>query len=76
MRNAYSAIDGNPDGKKQLERSAHVWRENIVRQVEVTGCEDVDWIQLAEGRALMNSPVPQRDQLSNWMSGHVECKLM
>jgi hypothetical protein len=59
----------NPDGKKQLERSAHVWRGNIARQVEATGRQDVDWIQLAQGREHNN-------ELSDFPQRPVECKLM
>jgi hypothetical protein len=32
MRNAYSVIDGKPEGKESLERSAHARMGNIIMQ--------------------------------------------
>jgi hypothetical protein len=49
MRNACILV-GKSERKKLLERSMSTWEVNIKINFEVTVCEAVDWIRLAQER--------------------------
>ena len=42
---------GKPEGKKPLGRPRRRWEDNIKMDLQVVGCGDVDWIELAQDRA-------------------------
>ena len=50
---------GKPEGKRPLARPRHGWEEYIKMDLQEVGCEDMDWIDLAQDwdrwRALVNS---------------------
>jgi hypothetical protein len=54
-RNAYRILVGNPEGKRPLGRSRHMWVDNI----RAIGWDGMDWIDLAQNRdqwrALVNT---------------------
>jgi hypothetical protein len=35
------------NGRHQLERPSRVWEMDVIMHLTVTGCKDVDWIQMA-----------------------------
>jgi hypothetical protein len=47
MRNAYIILVGKSDGKRQLRRPRSRWEYNRMDLREI-GCEDVEWIHLAQ----------------------------
>jgi hypothetical protein len=49
MMNAYIILVRNPEGKRPLGRPRHRY-ENIGMDLREIGCEDVDWIHLAQDR--------------------------
>jgi len=55
----YSVLVGKPEGRRLFERPRHRWKDNIKMDLQKVGCEDVDWIELAEDRdrwrALVNA---------------------
>jgi hypothetical protein len=48
MRNAHKILDAKPKGKTPLGRTRHRWEDNIKMDPRTIGCEDVDWIHLAQ----------------------------
>jgi hypothetical protein len=44
IRSAFSTVDGKPVGKIPLGRPRRRWKDNIKMDVEVIGCEHVEWI--------------------------------
>jgi hypothetical protein len=50
MRNAYSILVGEPEGKIPLERTWRRWEDNIKMDIKEIGWEGVDWIHLAQHR--------------------------
>jgi hypothetical protein len=58
-RSVYGVLVGNPEGKRPLGRPRHRWEDNIKANLQVVGCVDMDWIQLAQDsdrwRALVNA---------------------
>jgi hypothetical protein len=66
MRNAYSILDGKPEGKRPLGRLSHRWKDIIIMVFRETEWEDMDWMHLAQGRdhwrafvnTIMNLRVP------------------
>jgi len=38
---------GGVEGKGPLGRPRHRWEDNIKRDIQEVGCEDMDWIELA-----------------------------
>jgi len=56
-----------PEGKRALGRPRRRWKCNIKINLQEEGCEDIDWIDLAQDRGMwqalvnaeMNFPVPQ-----------------
>jgi hypothetical protein len=61
-RNARRLFVGKPEGKRPLVRQRRRWINNIRMDLVEVGCGDVDWIGLAQWRALvisvMNLRVP------------------
>jgi hypothetical protein len=53
MRNIYIYIEflvGEPEGKRPLEIFRHRGEDDIKMDVEVIGCEVMDWIEMDEDR--------------------------
>jgi len=50
MRNAYKIMIENSEGKIPLWRPSCRWEDNIRMDLEETGWEGVDWINLAQYR--------------------------
>jgi hypothetical protein len=48
--NAYSLLEGEPEGKRSLGRQRRRWMDNIRMDLGETGCGDMDWIGLAQHR--------------------------
>jgi hypothetical protein len=48
MRNAYSILASNPEGKRPLGRRRRKWEGNIRMDLREIGWERVDWIYLAQ----------------------------
>jgi hypothetical protein len=50
---------GKPEGKRPLERPRRRWMDNIKIDLIEIGCDDMDWIDLAQDRdqrtALVNT---------------------
>ena len=65
-RGAYRVLVGKPEGKRPLGGPRRRWVDNIRMDLQEVGCEDVDWIGLAQDRdgwrklvnAVMNLRVP------------------
>ncbi|KAJ4433923.1 hypothetical protein ANN_16237 [Periplaneta americana] len=65
-RNAYRMLVGRPEGKRPLGRPRRSWEDNIKLHLREVGCDDRDWINLAQDRdrwrayvrAAMNLRVP------------------
>ncbi|KAJ4449178.1 hypothetical protein ANN_00574 [Periplaneta americana] len=65
-RNAYRVLVGRPEGKRPLGRPRRRWEDNIIMDLREVGCDDRDWINLAQDRdrwrayvrAAMNLRVP------------------
>jgi hypothetical protein len=38
-------------GKKQLERHRRRWKDNIKMDLKEVGCQNVDWVHLAQDRS-------------------------
>ena len=41
---------GKPEGKRPLGRPRLRWEDNIKVDLQEVGCEDMDWIELAQDR--------------------------
>jgi len=62
----YRVLVGKPEGKRPLGRPRHRWVDNIRMDLQEVGCENTDWIRLAQDRdswrtlmsAVMNLRVP------------------
>jgi hypothetical protein len=65
-RGVYRVLVGKPERKRPLGRPRRRWEDNIKMDLQVVGCEDMDWIKLAQDRdncrtlvnAVMNLRVP------------------
>jgi transcription termination factor 2 len=65
-RCVYRVLVGKPEGKRPLGRPRNRWENNIRMDLQEVGCEDMDWIGLAQDRdswraivnAVMNLRVP------------------
>jgi len=55
----YRVLVGKPESKRPLGRLRRRWDDNIKMDFQEGGCEDVDWIELAQyrdrWRALVNA---------------------
>jgi hypothetical protein len=49
-RNAYTAFVGKPDGKRDCFEYLSIDGSIIIEEILKIGCEDVDWINLAQDR--------------------------
>jgi hypothetical protein len=58
-RNAYRILVEGPEGKRPLGRPRRRWVDNIKMDLRETGCDGMDWIELAQDRdqwrALVNT---------------------
>jgi hypothetical protein len=54
-RNAYRLLVGKPEGRRPLGRPRRWWVDNIRMHVGGVEWGDVNWIGLAQDRALVNS---------------------
>jgi hypothetical protein len=65
-RNAYKILVGKPEGKRPLGRPRRRWVDNIKMDLREIGCDDMDWIDLAQDRerwrALVNTVMNIRVQ--------------
>jgi hypothetical protein len=65
-RGVYRVLVGKPEGKRPLGRPGRRWEDNIKMDLQEVGCEDMDWIKLAQDRdncrtlvnAVMNLRIP------------------
>jgi len=65
-RGVYGVLVGKPEGKGPLGRPRRRWGDNNKIDLQEVGCEDKDWIELAQDRdrlrtlvnAVMNLRVP------------------
>ena len=46
---------GKLEGKRPLGRLRRRWEDNIKMDIQELGCGGVDWIELAQDRALVNA---------------------
>jgi hypothetical protein len=49
-RNAFRILVGKPEGKRPLGRPRRRWVDNIKMDLRDTGCDGMDWIDLAQNR--------------------------
>ena len=47
-RGVYRVLVGKPEGKRPLGRPRLRWEDNIKMDIQDVGCEDMDWIELAQ----------------------------
>jgi hypothetical protein len=50
MIKSYTVLTGKPVRKRPLGRPVRRWEDNIKMDIKEIGCENVDWIYLAEDR--------------------------
>jgi hypothetical protein len=50
MRNVYTVLVGNPEGKRLLGKPSRKCEDNIKMVLREIGLKDVDWIHLAQYR--------------------------
>jgi hypothetical protein len=60
MRNAYITLVGKTAGKIPLGRPRRRWEDNIRMDIRELGWEGVDWIHMAQDRALVNAVMKLR----------------
>jgi hypothetical protein len=49
-RNPYRILVGKPEGKRPLGTLRRRWVDNIKIDLKETGCDGMDWIDLAQDR--------------------------
>jgi hypothetical protein len=49
-RNGYRILVGKPEGRRPLGRPRRRWIGNIKMDLTEIGCDDMDWIHLAQDR--------------------------
>jgi hypothetical protein len=54
-RNVYRVLMEKPEGKRPLGRQRHRWEDGIRMDLREIGWGSVDWIQLDQWRALVNT---------------------
>jgi hypothetical protein len=54
-RNAYRILVGKPEGRRPLGRPRRRWVNNIKIDLREIGWDGIDWIELAQDRALVNT---------------------
>jgi hypothetical protein len=57
MRKAYSVLVGKSERKRPLGKHRHRWEDNIRIDLCDIGCDDVDWINLAQDRGQLRALV-------------------
>jgi hypothetical protein len=50
MENPHKILIWEPEGKRPLERPTCGWKDNIKVDNKEVGCDDLDWIHLAQDR--------------------------
>jgi hypothetical protein len=55
MRNAYRILVGKPEGKRPLGRPKRMWVNNIRMDLRKIAWDGMDWMDLAQDRALVNT---------------------
>ena len=48
---------GKPEAKRSLGRPRRRWEDNIKMNLQVVGCEGMEWIELAQDRDRWQAPV-------------------
>jgi hypothetical protein len=48
MRNSYKILAGELQGKRPRGRTRRRWEDNIETDIKDMGCDDADWIELAQ----------------------------
>jgi hypothetical protein len=56
-RNARGILAESPEGKSPVFRSMFRWVDNIKMNLEMIGCDCMDWIYLAQDRNQSIAPV-------------------
>jgi hypothetical protein len=56
-RNAYQILVGKPEGKRPLGRPRRGWEDNTMMYLGETGCDVMDWMDLAQDRGHWRAPV-------------------
>jgi hypothetical protein len=62
-RGVYRVLVGKREGKRPLGRPTHRWEDNIKMDLQEVGCENMEWIELADRerwRALANAVINLR----------------
>jgi hypothetical protein len=80
MRNAYKISVRKLEGKRPFARLRNRWEVNIIMDLSDIGCEDVDWIHVAQDRVqwwafvntVMNIRVPCKE--GNFMVSCVDVR--
>jgi hypothetical protein len=67
-RNAYRILVGKPEGKRPLGTQKRRWVDDIKIDLRETGCEGMDWIDLAPV-----GPVEGSCEHCNEPSGSIKC---
>ena len=49
-RGVYRVLVWKPEGKRPLGRPVNRWEDNIKMDLQEVGCQDNDWIELAQDR--------------------------
>jgi len=53
----YRVLVGKPEAKRSLGRPRRRWEDNIKMNLQVVGCEGMEWIELAQDRDRWQAPV-------------------
>jgi hypothetical protein len=73
LRNAYSILDGKPEGKMPLGRPRHGWEDNFRVDLMDMGWEVVDWKYLAQDRDQWRPLVNMVMNLRLHKKGKISC---
>jgi len=60
LRNTYKILVGKCEGRRPHGRSTRRWEDNIRMDIRELGWEGVDWIHMAQDRALVNAVMKLR----------------
>jgi hypothetical protein len=71
LRNVYKLLVGKPEGKRQLGRHRHNWKDNIKMDPREIGQKVVDWMHLAQDRDAVVSSCEYSNELSCSINGRV-----
>jgi hypothetical protein len=50
VKNAYKSLVGSAESRRLIERPRHGWEDTIKMNLNIAGCQSVDWIHLHEDR--------------------------